>query len=86
MTYDAPSSDVKHVASLNGPVANTHTPDLAKARGQSLSTTLAELVARGLSQLDEPVVIGTDEASGLPVLSLGRRVTGEDVGAALDED
>lgn len=60
--------------------------ELAKARGQSLSATLAELTARGLSQLGEPVVIQTDTDSGFPVLSLGRRVTSEDVAAALDDE
>jgi hypothetical protein len=59
---------------------------LAKARGQSLSATLAELAARGLSQLDEPVTVRTDEVSGFPVLSIGRRITTEDVARALDEE
>lgn len=59
---------------------------LAKTRGQSLSATLAELTARGLSQLDEPVVIRTDDVSGFPVLSVGRRVTSEDVATVLDDE
>lgn len=59
--------------------------ELAEARGQSLSATLAELTARGLSQLQEPVVVTTDASSGYPVLSVGRRVTSDDVAAALDE-
>ncbi|HEY5858439.1 MAG TPA: hypothetical protein VIW24_31570 [Aldersonia sp.] len=33
-------------------------------RGQSLSAVVAELPARGLAQLDEPVVVSTDERSG----------------------
>ena len=41
---------------------------------------------RGLSQLDEPVVVRTDEVSGFPVLSVGRRITSEDVAGALDEE
>ena len=68
------------------PAVHRRARELAKERGQSLSTTLAELTARGLSQLDEPMLIRTDEASGFPVLSLGRRITAEDVAAALDED
>lgn len=47
---------------------------------------LAELTARGLSQLDEPVVVRTDVETGFPVLSVGRRVTSDDVAAALDEE
>jgi hypothetical protein len=59
---------------------------LAELRGQSLSATLAELAARGLSQLDEPVVVRTDAVSGFPVISIGRRITSDEVAAALDED
>ena len=60
--------------------------ELAKSRGQSLSAMVAELTARGLSQLDEPLVVRTDPETGFPVLSVGRRVTAEDVAAALDEE
>jgi hypothetical protein len=68
------------------PVVHRRALELAQSRGQSLSATLAELTARGLSQLDQPVVIRTDEVSGFPVLSIGRSVNAEDVAAALDED
>ena len=68
------------------PAVHRRVQQLAHARGQSLSATLAELTARGLSQLDEPLVVGTDDASGFPVLSLGRRITSEDVAAALDDE
>lgn len=53
--------------------------------GQSLSAVVAELTVRGLSQLDVPVAIATDERSGFPVISVGRRITSEQVAAALDE-
>lgn len=59
---------------------------LATARGQPRSAVLADLTARGLGRLDEPIVLRTDERSGLPVLSVGRRVTSHDVAAALDEE
>ena len=59
---------------------------LAEERGQSLSAVVAELAARGLSQLDEPVVVRTDVVSGLPVISLGRPITSDDVADALDDD
>jgi hypothetical protein len=52
----------------------------------SLSAVIAELTVRGLSQLDEPVVVSTDERSGFPVVSIGRRVTSEQVAAALDDE
>lgn len=59
---------------------------LAKANHTSLSATIAELTARGLAQLDEPLTIGTDARSGLPVLSLGRRITSVDVAELLDDE
>ena len=59
---------------------------IAKRTGQSLSAVVTELTVRGLSQLDVPVVIATDELSGFPVISVGRRVTSEQVAAALDEE
>lgn len=55
-------------------------------RGQSLSAVIAELTIRGLGRLDEPLVIGIDEQSGFPVVSIGRRVTSEHVAAALDDE
>jgi hypothetical protein len=60
--------------------------ELAKARGQSLSSTVAELTARGLGQLDQPLSIVIDERSGFPVVSVGRRITADDVAAALDDE
>jgi hypothetical protein len=68
------------------PAVHRRAQEIAKARGQSLSATLAELTARGLGQLDEPFVIRTDAISGFPVLSVARRVTYDDVAAALDEE
>lgn len=68
------------------PTVHRRAQELANARGQSLSATLAELTTRGLSQLDEPIVVRTDAASGFPVLSVGRRVTSDDVAAALAEE
>jgi hypothetical protein len=44
------------------------------------------LTIRGLGQLDEPVQIDVDPRSGFPVMSFGRRITPEDVAAALDEE
>ena len=49
------------------PAVHRRAKEIAKARGQSLSATLAELTARGLGQLHEPVVIRTDATSGFPV-------------------
>jgi hypothetical protein len=60
--------------------------EIAKRSGRSLSAVVAELTVRGLSQLDVPVVIATDERSGFPVISVGRRVTSQQVAAALDEE
>lgn len=60
--------------------------DLATQRGVSLSSVVAELAMRGLAQIDAPVRLATHPATGLPVLSVGRRVTSADVADALDED
>lgn len=68
------------------PASHRRAAELAKTRRQSLSATIAELVARGLSQLDEPLSIGVDERSGFPVLSVGRRITSDEVAAALDDE
>lgn len=59
---------------------------LAAANHTSLSATIAELTARGLAQLDEPITISTDARSGLPVLSLGRRITSAEVAEFLDDE
>lgn len=67
------------------PAVHRRAQELAKARGQSLSATVAELTARGLGQLAEPVIVRTDDATGFPVLSVGRRVTSDEVAEALDE-
>ena len=68
------------------PALHRRAQELARSRGQSLSTVVAELTARGLSQLDEPVVIRADEVSGFPTISIGRRVTSDDVSALLDDE
>lgn len=68
------------------PAVHRRARELADARRQSLSATVAELTIRGLGQLDEPVQIEVDPRSGFPVMSLGRRITPEDVAAALDDE
>lgn len=68
------------------PAIHRRAMELARARGQSLSATLAELTARGLSQLDAPLSISIDDRSGFPVLSVGRRVSSDDVADALDDE
>jgi hypothetical protein len=37
-------------------------------------------------QMDEPVVVSTDEQSGFPVVSVGRRITSDEVASARDEE
>lgn len=68
------------------PAVHRRAQEIAKRRGLSLSAVVAELTVRGLNQLDEPVVLGTDARSGFPVLRVGRRVTSEQVAAVLDEE
>lgn len=60
--------------------------ELARVRGSSLSAVVAELAARGLATMDEPVRVTSDGFSGLPMISVGRRVTSEDVAESLDEE
>ena len=68
------------------PALHRRVTALAQARGQSLSATLAELAARGLNQLKEPLAVSVDERSGFPVLQVGRRITSDDVATALDDE
>lgn len=68
------------------PAVHRRARELAERRGQSLSSVVAELAIRGLSQLDHPLQIATHPTSGFPVISVGRKVTSEDVAAALDDE
>lgn len=68
------------------PTVHQRASDIARRNGQSLSAVITELTIRGLSQLEVPVVLTTDERSGFPVISVGRRVTSEQVAAALDDE
>lgn len=68
------------------PALHRRALEIARSRGRSLSAVVAELAVRGLAQLDEPVVISTDESSGFPVISVGRRITSDEVALALDEE
>ncbi|MGH3446577.1 MAG: hypothetical protein ACRDQA_06665 [Nocardioidaceae bacterium] len=68
------------------PAVRRRAQELAKSRGQSLSAVLAEMTARGLGQMEQSLVVRTDDASGFPVVSIGRPTTSEDVAAALDDE
>lgn len=68
------------------PAVHQRARELAAQRGQSLSSVLADLTVRGLAQLGAPVELTTDARTGLPVLSLGRRITSRDVADALDDE
>ena len=68
------------------PAVDRRALEIAKRTGRSLSAVITDLTVRGLGQLDEPVVIGTDETSGFPVITIGRRITSEQVAAVLDEE
>lgn len=65
------------------PAVHRRAHELAAQRGVSLSSVLADLTVRGLAQLDAPVKLTTDRLTGLPVLSLGRKVTAAQAGAGL---
>ncbi len=68
------------------PAVHHRALELAKQRGQSLSKMIAELTARGLGQLDEPLIVAVNPISGFPVITLGRAITSADVAEALDEE
>lgn len=68
------------------PAVHRRARELAAQRGQSLSAVVAELTTRGLAQLDTPVELRTDPRTGLPTLSVGRRVTSSDVADVLDSE
>ena len=67
------------------PAAHRRASEIAAREGRSLSSVIAELTVRGLTQRDEPVEVATDPASGFPVISVGRRVTSAEVAESIDE-
>ncbi len=67
------------------PAVHRRARELAAQRGVSMSTVLADLTIRGLAQLDVPVKLVTDRVTGLPILSLGRRMPAAQAAAALAE-
>lgn len=68
------------------PAAHRRVRELAAQRGTSVSATVAELTARGLAQLAEPLTVESDARSGFPVIHVGRAVTSEEVASAIDEE
>ncbi len=60
--------------------------EIAVERGASLSATIAELTARGVTQYRGGYRMWIDEATGLPQVSIGRRITAEEIDRALEED
>lgn len=68
------------------PALHRRASELAKERHQSLSAVIAELAARGLATLGEPMKVTTDPVSGFPTVALGYRITSADVADALDDE
>ncbi|MDR1189500.1 MAG: hypothetical protein LBK95_18960 [Bifidobacteriaceae bacterium] len=58
----------------------------SQEQGQSLSSTVAALAARGLADLDWDVEVKVNPVSGFPVVNLGRTFTQAEVEAMLDQD
>ena len=46
------------------PAVHRRASEIAQRTGRSLSAVVAELTARGLDELDLPVMIATDDLSG----------------------
>lgn len=55
----------------------------ARARGDTLSRTVVELVRESLAGRE--LLVRVHPKTGLPVVDLGRRLTSEDVAALVDE-
>jgi predicted transcriptional regulator len=68
------------------PGVHRRAQEIAQERHQSLSAVVADLAVRGLATLGDPLEIKTDAMSGFPVITLGRRITSEEVAAALDDE
>ena len=68
------------------PRTHRRVAELAASQGRSMSSTIADLTMRGLAQLDEPVRLRIDPRSGLGVLSIGRRITSDEVAELLDDE
>lgn len=68
------------------PAVHQRALKLARARGQSLSATVADLTVRGLNQMDVPMRLRIDEETGFPVVNIGRRITAEEVAELLDDE
>lgn len=81
ITYDA---GVRTTIDLP-PTVHRRARELAAQRGQSLSMVITDLAVRGMAQLDVPVELTTGPRTGLPVLSLGRRITSNEVAEVLDD-
>lgn len=68
------------------PAVHRRARAIAMDTGRSLSSVIVELTVRGLAHLDTPVEVRTDERSGMPVVSIGRTITSQDVAEALDDE
>jgi hypothetical protein len=69
------------------PAVHRRAVELARARGVSLSATIAELTVRGLGELDESFEMRYSDVSGWPVVNTGHGpITSEDVARMIDED
>lgn len=68
------------------PAVHRRALELAEQQHRSLSSVVVDLTLRGLAQLDAPVALSMDKRFGLPVLSIGRTITSEDVAAVLDDE
>lgn len=58
---------------------------IARDRHQTLSRTVSDLLRSALAGGQRDVPVEADSDTGLPLVRLGRRITGEDVARAQDE-
>lgn len=68
------------------PLVYKRVRQIAASQQRSVSSVIADLTLRGLAQVETPVRVSRDAATGLPLLSIERTVTDEDVARMLDDE
>jgi len=58
----------------------------AEMQGQSFSTSVTEMMLRGIATVDMPSTLHQSPVTGLLVFNSGRPITSKEVAALIDED
>jgi hypothetical protein len=68
------------------PALHARAKALAAERGTSLSAVIADLTARGLAGLGEPIAIRTHPDTAWPTVDYGRPLSSAEVADLLDDE